>query len=269
MLKERILSGGVLAALLLAAIIGLPNRAFGIAAMLLFGLAAWEWAALTSLKAQPWRFAYTLAVVAILIGLWRYPGSALSHGWVITAAIIWCLMVPVLAAYVHTAGRPPRWQPLLAALGGVLLPAAWLSFVALHKMHFGWLLYFLTLCVAADSMAYLTGKMWGRHKLAPDLSPGKTREGLLGGLGGVVAVAIVTVLYLQPTVFDAISFLFLSLITGLFSVEGDLFESLLKREAGVKDSGTLLPGHGGILDRFDSHIAAAPIFLIGLRWLFG
>ncbi len=266
MLRDRVISGVLVAALLLAAIIGLSNRSFGLVIMILFILAGWEWAGLTSLKKPPLRIGYTAALAVVLLWLWSRPYA--STQWLLAVScVIWALLLAALAAYVHRAGDPPRWQAGLALLGLILLPAAWLAFARLHAAHYLWLIYFLTLCVTADSMAYLTGKLWGRNKLAVNLSPGKTREGLFGGLAGVFALSIVAALAWQHNVFDAISLVFLSLITGLISVEGDLFESLLKREAGVKDSGTLLPGHGGVLDRFDSHIAASPVFFLGLNWI--
>ncbi len=269
MLKQRVASGIVLAAILLAAVIGLPERLFGFAAMILFVLAAWEWARLTSLAKPLYQVLYTILLLAILVVLWPQLNRP-EVMWILgLVSVLWFLLLAGLAAYVSEPESKPRWQPLLAVAGIVMLSAAWLAFVKLHQLHFGWLLYLLVLCVTADSMAYLVGKMWGKNKLAPQLSPGKTREGLLGGLAGVFALSIIVVLFIQPSGFDAISLVLLSLITGLISVEGDLFESLIKREAGVKDSGKLLPGHGGILDRFDSHIAAAPVFYIGLNWVLG
>ncbi len=266
MLRDRVISGVLVAALLLAVIVGLPNRQFGLAIMILFILGGWEWAALTSLKKPLPRLGYVVVLVALMLLLWSQPYA--STQWLlIVACVIWALLMVALAAYTHEAGQPPRWQAGLALLGLLLLPAAWLAFVRLHAIHYLWLIYFLTICVTADSMAYLTGKLWGRNKLAVDLSPGKTREGMFGGLAGVFGLSILAALFWQHNVFDAISLVFLSLIAGLASVEGDLFESLLKREAGVKDSGALLPGHGGVLDRFDSHIAASPVFFIGLNWI--
>lgn len=269
MLRQRVASGLALAAIMLAAVIGLPERLFGLAAMLLFVLGAWEWARLTSLSKPLYRVLYTLLLTVILLLLWSQPHRP-ELIWILgMVSLLWFLLLAGLAAYVSEPNGAPRWQPLLAIAGIVMLTAAWLAFVKLHNLHFGWLLYLLVLCVTADSMAYLVGKMWGKNKLAEHLSPGKTREGFFGGLAGVFALSIVVVLFFQPSIFDAISFVILSLITGVISVEGDLFESMLKREAGVKDSGTLLPGHGGILDRFDSHIAAAPVFFLGLNWMLG
>lgn len=118
----------------------------------------------------------------------------------------------------------------------------------------------------ADSFAYFAGRRWGRVKLAPQISPGKTREGVYGALiGSALCGALLH--WLRPETGSLSVLVLLSVTIALFSVVGDLFESLLKRQAGLKDSGTLLPGHGGVLDRIDSLTAAAPVFLFGLLLL--
>ena len=129
-----------------------------------------------------------------------------------------------------------------------------------------YVLYVVLLSIMADTAAYFSGKRFGKNKLAPELSPGKTREGLLGGLVGVGMLALLASWYFKLDVMAAVYFLLLSLVAGLISVVGDLFISMIKRESGSKDSGRILPGHGGILDRIDSHIATAPIFTLGLMW---
>lgn len=267
MLKQRLVSGVVLAAIVVAALIGLNSTGFAIAAAILFLLAGWEWAALTSFAEQPQRAIYC-ALLAVLMGLaWLILDSAVISGFLFIVVLIWLFLLAFLTVYSHSEGAPARWQLPLALSGLIFLLAAWIAFVKLHEIHTGWMFYLLLLCVVADSMAYLVGKMWGKTKLAPDLSPGKTREGMLGGAAGVLALAVVVALWVGLPTFQAISFVLLSVLAGLVSVEGDLFESLIKREAGVKDSGKLLPGHGGVFDRFDSHIAAAPLFYLGLTWI--
>ncbi|HED18386.1 MAG TPA: phosphatidate cytidylyltransferase, partial [Gammaproteobacteria bacterium] len=155
-------------------------------------------------------------------------------------------------------------------LGCGLMVSTWLALVVLHSrpdQGAYWVLYLLVLVWVADSGAFFTGRQLGRTKLAPKVSPGKTWEGVFGGL---VACALFAFAYarfflgLQGAAMAG--FVLVSLVTVLFSVVGDLLESLLKRQRGVKDSGALIPGHGGVLDRLDSLFAAAPIFLLGLRW---
>ena len=148
--------------------------------------------------------------------------------------------------------------------------STWLALVVLHSRpdqgpH--WVLYLLVLVWVADSGAFFAGRQFGRTRLAPKVSPGKTWEGVLGGLTACALFAFGYAHYLELQGAVLTGFVLVSLVTVLFSVAGDLLESLLKRQRGVKDSGTLIPGHGGILDRIDSLFAAAPVFLLGLRWI--
>ena len=153
--------------------------------------------------------------------------------------------------------------------GVLLLSAAWLSMVELKALESGdaWLLLILLIVWAADIGAYFSGKRWGRVKLAPHVSPGKTREGMYGGLVAVGLTVLAFSWWNELTFSSVVYLMLLSLVVGLVSVMGDLFESLLKRHAGVKDSGTILPGHGGVLDRIDSILAAAPLYYLGLTFL--
>ncbi|HIP95232.1 MAG TPA: phosphatidate cytidylyltransferase, partial [Leucothrix sp.] len=127
-------------------------------------------------------------------------------------------------------------------------------------------LYLVFLIAIADSGAYFSGKAFGKTKLAPELSPGKTREGMFGGLAGATIWSILGAAYFGLPTAGWLFFILLSMAVALFSVAGDLFESLIKREAGQKDSGSILPGHGGILDRIDGLLAALPLFTLGVFW---
>ncbi len=157
-----------------------------------------------------------------------------------------------------------------AILGLGLMISTWLALVVLHsRPDHGpyWVMFVLVLVWVADSGAYFSGRVFGRNKLAPAVSPGKTWEGVFGAL-----VACSLFAYSDGRFQDfqgalLSSFVLVCVVTVLFSIAGDLLESLLKRQRGVKDSGTLIPGHGGILDRIDSLLAAAPVFLFGMRWI--
>jgi phosphatidate cytidylyltransferase len=150
----------------------------------------------------------------------------------------------------------------------LLLISSTLAIYNLWEKSPWWLMYLFALVWVADSGAYFAGKAFGKHKLIPDVSPNKTIEGLLGGLLLTTCVIVSVAYYRNLADNNLISFILLSMLVVLASVLGDLFESLLKRKANIKDSGTLLPGHGGVLDRIDSLLAAAPIFAFGF-WLAG
>jgi phosphatidate cytidylyltransferase len=149
-----------------------------------------------------------------------------------------------------------------------VLISSWFALVELKRLDQGGVLILLLLLLvwASDIGAYISGKAWGRNKLAPNVSPGKTREGLWGGLLCCVLVGAVYGLARELPLLQLVYLVVLSLCTGLASVLGDLFESMLKRHQGIKDSGCMLPGHGGVLDRIDSLTAAAPVFVLGI-WL--
>ncbi len=270
MLKTRILSALVLAAVLGSVIIFFSTPWVSAVLALIFLAGAWEWAALTGWGGSDrQRWTYTAGVALVMFLLLFLPLGSNIDAIVRLAVLGWLVILVSLAFYQQNSGEGPRWQDRLAVSGLVLLPAAWLSMTLIHAEDFRLLIFVFVLAASADSFAYFAGKAFGKTKLAPQLSPGKTREGMLGGLAGVFVVALLYVLYVGMPGAKAVSFVLLCLVCGVVSVGGDLFESLMKREAGVKDSGNVIPGHGGILDRFDSHIAVAPVFLLGWQWING
>ncbi|QKT02439.1 phosphatidate cytidylyltransferase [Ectothiorhodospiraceae bacterium 2226] len=269
-LHQRLLTAAVLLPLAVWAIIALPTRWFATGAALLIAMAAWEWARLCGWRAPLHRGAYTAVVVVLLAwGLgWAHPSVAL---WVLSGVIaaLWCIALALIARYPNGTQRWDRpW--IKAAMGLLALVPAWLVLVALHGGRPDgpyWVLFVLALVWAADSGAFFAGRRFGRRKLAPRVSPGKTREGVLGGLIAAAAVAVAGFLWAGLPGGIMPYFVGLSLVTVLFSVTGDLLVSMLKRASGIKDSGHILPGHGGILDRVDSLLAAAPLFFLGYMWM--
>lgn len=237
-------------------------------------LGAWEWAFIMNLTGPAARLAYTLAVLGIVLSGWlwlRAGGSALPV--LVAGALWWLAAMACLAAFVRNPAKP--MPPLLvsALIGVVVLVAFWFAIVALHdEGAFGpyWVTMLLLLVWGSDTGGYFAGRTWGRCKLAPLISPGKTWEGavgsiLLGVMGGGTYYACGRLLDFAPAGVSPLMFLGLALVTIVIAIVGDLFESMLKRQRGIKDSGGLLPGHGGVLDRIDGLLAAAPILALGVR----
>lgn len=267
MLKQRVITGALLAALVVLAIYFLPSPLFALAALSVFMIGAWEWARLTEITSLQARVAYLAFVLATGAVSWWIVMSLESIAPVVVGAVWWVIVLMVLSVRepgggMHTGGR------LAYRVAGVLtLVPAWIALAVLHREGWPVVLFLVVLNGLADTAAFFAGRAFGRTKLAPSISPGKTREGVLGAL---VAAAVAGgvggwVLQLDPGLW--VYFVGVCLVTTLFSVTGDLFESLIKREVGVKDSGRILPGHGGVLDRIDSLTAAAPAFTLGLWWI--
>lgn len=266
MLMKRLISGGILAIALLAIILYAPYWGVALTFAVLFTIGAWEWAGMVY---PTYRAQYTLLVGVLIALLCYFNRSWQMPGFFYLDSLIWIILLIVTVTYTKTAEPAHRGQKWLAMTGLVILPVAWLSVMNIHAIHPFILVYTFALAALADSFAYLAGKRFGRNKLAPDLSPNKTIEGLLGGLLAVFVVAVVAAVATSQPGEILVPFVLLSMLCALASVIGDLFVSLMKRESGVKDAGKILPGHGGILDRFDSHLAVLPLFYIGLAWILG
>jgi phosphatidate cytidylyltransferase len=260
MLRERVITAVILAALVLVVIFMLPHVATMAALALLVIAAAWEWSAFPRFTRHSARIVYVAFVAACVAGSWWFGVERIEMTRLIQAALIWWVF-----ALVWVSIAPSRVNPTTAAGAGLLvLVPAWLALARLHAHGPQLLLFLILLVVAADVGAYFAGRRFGRNKLAPRVSPGKTWEGVFGGFVAAALLAALGVWWFQ---LDAPRFLALCLVVVVASIVGDLTESLFKRHAGLKDSGTLLPGHGGLLDRVDSVTAAAPVFLVGLERL--
>lgn len=268
MLRLRVITALLMAPVALFVVMWLPHDLTALVFALLVVAGAWEWSAFPGFTQRPARYLFVLCVAAGLAILW-WAGVVPQHipvaiaervDWILLAACAWWVLALVWVAFMPT--RVNRWTASLAGLF-VLIPA-WLALVRLHSMTPQLVVFLILLVVAADVGAYFGGRQFGKHKLAPRVSPGKTWEGVVGGLvaAGVMAAVGVYWFHARPVGFAA-----LCAIVVVASVIGDLTESMFKRHAGLKDSGSLLPGHGGVLDRVDSITAAAPIFLIGLERL--
>jgi len=258
-LKTRIITAVVLILLLLAVVFVLPPIATVVAVTAMVIAGAWEWSGFLRAPAVALRAVYVAIVVCLLWAVWQIGGTPRGRNTVLMLALIWWIVALLWIIF-----APRRASTLLAAVAGVLaLVPSWMALVQLRYMPSGaeWMLFVLVLVWAADIGAYFVGRKYGRTRLAPAVSPGKTWEGVLGG---VVLSALVA--FAGATYFGVDWPMFVGLCIAVvgFSIVGDLTESLLKRFAGVKDSGTLFPGHGGVMDRIDSVTSAAPILFFGL-----
>ena len=268
MLKTRILTIVVIVPFLLAALFLLPPLGWGIATLLVIAVAAREWASLVGLG-KPGSVCFVGGTVLFGMALLLAPAFAFDGGWpdrVVLAvcgasAIFWLCVAPW-----WVVRRWPTRAPFpMAVVGWVVLLGAWVALAELQTRSPGLLLAAMGIVWVADTAAYFAGRAFGRRKLAPQVSPGKTWEGVAGALlaVGIYALALAPLARAAGFVLplDAVAvaaWVAFVLLIAVVSIFGDLFESLLKRGAGVKDSGSVLPGHGGVLDRTDALLAAMP-----------
>lgn len=268
-LRKRLRTAGILIPIAALAVLLLPSVWLAWMLLAVAALAAWEWAGLAGLPASGARFGFA-AATCLLIGLgWTF-GPPAGFELLLSAAVVWWVAItPVLfrLRVVVPASQPDL---ILLPVGMALLGATWAAIIGLHGStpHGPLLVGFLVVLTGlADTGAYFAGRRFGRRKLAPVLSPGKTVEGMIGGLTAGTLWGLVLAWLLGLRVGETVHLLAICIVAVFLSVVGDLFESLLKRRRGLKDSGSLLPGHGGVLDRIDSMTAAAPVFVLGFLWL--
>ena len=272
MLKQRVITALVLAVIFLAALFCLPAGYFSffIGAVLLIG--AWEWASLSGFPAIWQRFAYSFLLLILLVATSLYLGfegeasprlnDLAIRDLLIVGCAWWALALLLVQGYPSSS---VLWghKALRLLMGALVLIPTWVALVYVRQQSNGaWLVLLLMLIVAvADSGGYFVGRRFGRHKLAPAVSPGKTWEGFAGGF---LANCLLALILSQVLDVNPLLILVLIVPTSLISVLGDLLESMVKRHAGAKDSGSILPGHGGILDRVDGITAGAPVFALAL-----
>ncbi len=265
---KRFLTAMILIPLVVGGVLLLPTPAFFAVGTLLLGIAAWEWAGLVPLRATAARLIYGLALMAVLVLGWLalQGRPALLQG--LLAAVFGGWLLAALWLSRPQLGRD--WVAAKALLAVPVLLPAWWALTALHARPGqgpALALFVVMLMWVADSGAYFVGRSLGRHKLAPRVSPNKTWEGVAGGLAGSLLFALLAGVWFGWTGRHMAAFTALAVACAALSIVGDLFISLLKRQQGLKDTGNLFPGHGGLLDRIDSLLAAAPVFVLGLGWV--
>ena len=261
-LRKRIITAVVLAVLFLAVLLWLPPIATVIVVTALVLAGAWEWSAFLRPTLSIARVAYVALLALLLLGVRYLAADPEVRHLILIAALVWWLVA--LGWIIFAPRSVASWS---AGLAGVLaLVPAWVALVWLRYLPNGqyWVLFTLLLVWGADIGAYFAGHRFGRTRLAPDVSPGKTWEGVVGGFALSAIVAVAGSAWFALPLY---AFVPLCLAAVGFSIVGDLTESLLKRFAGVKDSGTLFPGHGGVMDRIDSVTGAAPVLFFGLTML--
>ncbi len=255
MLLKRILTAALLLIGLLACLFLLPDTLWAMAMLLPLGIGALEWGKLSGFS-MPARASYALANVVLAgvayffdLGVWIY----------LAALVLWLLFVPLWLA----AGWQLRSSWLRVPLGILVLLPLWMALVELQEQGPWWVLLLMGVVWIADTAAYFTGRRFGKHKLAPAISPGKTWEGVVGAVIAVGVYGVIVLAVLRGPRFDpyawALPIMMLGVVMLYLSILGDLFESWVKRLANVKDSGNILPGHGGVLDRIDALTSTLPI----------
>jgi len=267
-LKQRIITALILAPLMIGGIFFLPLEPFAYFIGVIAAIGAWEWANIAGYTKPAARVGYAAAVFACLFVTARvlHQNEGLEIYFLGVGALWWLFAFLLVKQY---PGGTELWnaRPVRALLGLCVLVPMWVGFMTLKvQEHSSLLIVYVMLIVwGADTGAYFAGKTWGKAKLAPNVSPGKSWAGFWGGMATTLLVALIYGLCVNHWIrpldsMDAVILVSITLITTVISVLGDLVESMMKRNRGIKDSSQLLPGHGGVLDRIDSMAAAVPIF---------
>jgi len=267
MLKTRVITALILLAVLLPILFLLPAIYIGIFFLIALLAAAWEWSRLLAPQAGLSAWLYALFCLAIILFLLGMQNPSWQFALMLLAVLFWFFVAPFILGRGMNLSLE-KLRPFYVILGLIVLPATWFALVFLREIGLVFLLTSMVLVWVADIGAYFVGKAFGKRKLAVQISPGKSVEGAIGGLLLCYGYALLCVIYLplESNLFSAWAirfgwapmFLMVTVLVA-FSIFGDLFESQLKRLAGVKDSSYLLPGHGGVLDRVDALIPTMPI----------
>lgn len=271
-MNQRVTTALLMAPLAISAVLWLPTSFLMPLVAVIFLVAAWEWAALIGIESAAGRAAVLLPPAALMAWL-SHQSSHLHNLYPLVALIgcVWWLLATLwLARPRLLAGNAPAKRGAKLVILLLLIVPAWTGLALLHAdepVGPRWALFAVALVWAADTGAFYAGTRFGGRKLCPSISPGKTWAGFWGGLAAALLLSILCFALLGLGIAQLPALLLLTLATALASVLGDLFESVIKRQGGAKDSGHLIPGHGGVFDRVDSVVAALPVFAVGKVWL--
>lgn len=249
------------------AVLYLPNQYFALFISLIVALGAMEWSRLSGFDSGVIKYSYAALLIGLCLVILYFCSLKFMIMIMQIIPLAWLAALILIVYYEFKPFVLPKRAYWMFIIGALVLVPAWLGLVLLHQQSdMMWVLLLFAIIWGADSLAYFAGKQWGKHRLASHVSPGKTWE------GAIVAILSSILIGLVYSVFNDIAnnqlpqFLLICLLTVASSILGDLFESLIKRSAEFKDSGGILPGHGGVLDRIDSMTAAAPVFFCALYW---
>lgn len=269
MLKNRLLTAFLMGPLILWAIYAMPENYFTLFSFVLVSFGAWEWAAFAGWEKSLQRGLFLTANILLFATVLIIQNAELNLIIVLLSLLWWLLCIPLLLSFPFKENSFLHKRIVKSFVGIILLLATLVSMVLIRNnpdYGSGFVLYLILTVWFADSGAYFAGRSLGKNKLIPNVSPGKTWEGVAGAIAVTLIVAVVSINILNISSKLSIMFIFATFITVVYSVVGDLSESMFKRMANLKDSGSLLPGHGGILDRIDSLMSAFPVFFASL-WL--
>ena len=265
MLKQRIITALILLPIALCGFFLLEGSAFALFIGLVVTLGGWEWARLAGFNEQSMRVAYAVAVALMLFVMHLLPGLA---PWILGASVLWWGIATYLVLTYPRSSDHWASAACKLVIGLLILLPAWQGLVLIKQEPLGnWLIMAVMVLVwGADIGAYFSGRAFGKRKLAPLVSPGKSWEGVYGGLALSLIITVLVGFFRDWTVAQLFKGLIGAALIVFISVVGDLTESMFKRQSGIKDSSNLLPGHGGVLDRIDSLTAAIPVFAV-LLWM--
>ena len=265
-MKKRLITALLVTPLAIALILLLPTPAFATIIAGLCLVAVWEWTRLSGMRSRPWRAAIVAAIALLFLLLWLERGSWFWWAMIVAGSIWWLFAFAWLRRFSFAAAPTPENTAIKLVAGFFSVVPSWTAMMQVHlgqtELH-TWGLYALMLVWAADTCAYVAGSRWGTTKLAPQISPGKTIVGVYGALVGSAIIAVGGGWLLHVDGAKLFGLVLVGLVCVALSIVGDLFESLIKRHASVKDSGNMFPGHGGVYDRLDGVFAALPLFALG------